>query len=52
MESGLKPDQLPAARNTEKHSLSPFAFPMMVLFGTYAAWIVVAGIILLVLNAF
>lgn len=52
MESVLRSKQLTAAHNSEKHSLSPFAFPMMVLFGTYAAWIVVAGIILLVLNIF
>jgi len=52
MESVLLANQLTAARNTGKHSSSRFAFPMMVLFGTYAAWIVVAGIILLVLNIF
>lgn len=52
MQPTANPGQLKRAANSESPASSPFAFPMMVLFGTYAVWILVAGIILLVLNVF
>ena len=39
---------LPATHN-EHHGLPPFATPMLVLFGTYAAWLLVAAIVLYIL---
>jgi len=35
--------------HTEHHGLPPFATPMLVLFGTYAAWLLVAAIVLYIL---
>ncbi len=52
MESILKAGQLPPTHNTEIHTVSSFAFAMMVLFGTHTVWIAVGGLILLVLNVF
>lgn len=52
MGSLITSGQLAPERNNEHHKLPAFAFPMMVLFGTYAVWIVVASLILLVLNVF
>ncbi len=52
MESILKAEQLAPTHNTESRRVSSFAFPMMVLFGTYTVWIAVGGLILLVLNVF
>lgn len=40
--------ELPATHN-EHHGLPPFATPMLVLFGTYVAWLLVAAIVLYVI---
>ena len=37
--------QLPATQN-EHHGLRPFATPMLVLFGTYVAWLLIAAAVL------
>lgn len=50
MESTLKRGQPTPADKTGRDPFSSFAFPMMVLFGTYTFWIVVAGVTLLVLT--
>jgi hypothetical protein len=34
------------ATHTTHHGLPPFAPPMLVLFGTYAAWLLVGAIVL------
>lgn len=52
MELMAKLGQPSPAPNIKSDTSSPFVFPMAVLFGTYAFWIVLAGIILLVLNIF
>jgi len=40
--------ELPATHN-EHHPLLPFATPMLVLFGTYGAWLLIAGIVLYII---
>ena len=41
-----------SARKNEGRVLSPLAFPMVVLFGTYLVWLALAGIVLFLLNVF
>ena len=36
--------------HTEHHGLPPYATPMLVLFGTYVAWLLVAAIVLYVIG--
>lgn len=40
--------ELPTTHN-EHHGLPAFARPMLVLFGTYVAWLLVAGIVLYII---
>jgi hypothetical protein len=40
--------KVPTTHN-EHHGLPPFATPMLVLFGTYVAWLLVAGIALYII---
>ncbi|HEU5336892.1 MAG TPA: hypothetical protein VFU27_13060 [Terriglobales bacterium] len=40
--------ELPAAHK-ERHGLPPFATPMLVLFGTYGIWLLVAAIVLYII---
>lgn len=40
--------EVPATHN-EHHGLPPFATPMLVLFGTYGAWLLVAAIVLYII---
>lgn len=40
--------QIRASRN-EHHGLPPFATPMLVLFGTYGIWLLVAAIVLYII---
>lgn len=40
--------QIPATHN-EHHGLPPFATPMLVLFGTYGAWLLIAAILLYII---
>lgn len=40
--------QTPATHN-EHHGLPPFAPPMLVLFGTYGIWLLVAAIVLYII---
>jgi hypothetical protein len=40
--------ELPTTRN-EHHGLPPFATPMLVLYGTYVAWLLVAAIVLYII---
>lgn len=37
--------EVPTTHN-EHHGLPPFATPMVVLFGTYVAWVLIAAIVL------
>ncbi len=40
--------QVPVSHN-EHHGLPPFATPMLVLFGTYGIWLLVAAIVLYII---
>ena len=43
------PSAQPAATHNEHHGLPPFATPMLVLFGTYGIWLLVAAIVLYII---
>jgi len=44
------PTAEPATPTSEHHGLPPFAAPMMILFGVYLVWLLIAGIVLLILR--
>ncbi len=45
---GASAAELPTTHN-EHHGLPPFATPMLVLFGTYGAWLLIAAIVLYII---